>query len=142
MLSIKIKNCQILSIYLIFTRFNESFLKHLSFMDNSPDVHKFENYFNWTMTYRLDSTFPIPYGHFIQVRAKSHYSCLKKAFLINRKKRLLLPMILRASSISLAVTMPTWPPGPSTEATPSPSYPTAGASAAGRRSSSNSKSEH
>ena len=54
---------------------------HLSFMDNSPDVHKFENYFNWTMTYRLDSTFPIPYGHFIQVRTQciihvSKTSCL------------------------------------------------------------------
>ena len=63
-------------------RFNGSFLKHLSlFMDNSQDVHKFENYFNWTMTYRLDSTFPIPYGHFIQVRTQciihvSKTSCL------------------------------------------------------------------
>ena len=61
--------------------FNESFLKHLPFMDNSPDVHKFENYFNWTMTYRLDSTFPIPYGHFIQVRTQCIIHVSKKLYL-------------------------------------------------------------
>ena len=30
-------------------------------------VHRFQDYYNWTMTYRLDSTFPIPYGQFTQV---------------------------------------------------------------------------
>ncbi len=25
------------------------------------------SFFNWTMTYRMDSTFPVPYGGFYQV---------------------------------------------------------------------------
>ena len=33
-------------------------------------VHRFQDYYNWTMTYRLDSTFPIPYGQFTQVNTK------------------------------------------------------------------------
>lgn len=32
------------------------------------DIHTLDNYFNWTMSYRLDSDFPLPYGSVVKVK--------------------------------------------------------------------------
>ena len=32
-----------------------------------PPLAQLNNFFNWSMSYRLDSMFPTPYGKFVQV---------------------------------------------------------------------------
>ena len=37
------------------------------------DIHQLDGFFNWTMTYRRDSDFYLPYGRFRQVRHQRIY---------------------------------------------------------------------
>ena len=47
------------------------------------DIHKLNNYFNWTMTYRRDSDFPFPYGRVVQTKEHPPLGSPELANLIN-----------------------------------------------------------
>ena len=52
--------------------------RYVMYFSESPmnykyDLDRFNNFFNWTMTYRLDSDIPFPYGRIVQKRQNFSY---------------------------------------------------------------------
>lgn len=64
------------------------------------DLHEFSGYFNWTMTYRLDSDIPSLYGRFVKLNSTSSSETLNEKEILGFNKSLVAWMVSNCNTPS------------------------------------------